>query len=255
MLARNDRRLRWALVVAVVSGLWLAPATSRAQNRRSQPTLFATLTLYEVQEGTDLEGQNPVLRMANAALVGKATGPICAATAMPPAPAQDPCNFDTLAVSNVPLDKGVGELKGDFELLFDSMMNPGHLLSDLVLVAKGTVNAKLDLTPLLNQTGAVAFIRDGKWKSRTLGVKGTVTGTFFVPSFTVPADPTQPDPCPETHFAYVDPNGGFQCLATTEFSLDRPVTKVVATFMKTGTIGGDGDGDRDKDDADEAGRN
>lgn len=253
MQAGDDRRFRWALVVAVVPALWLAPATSRAQNRRSEPTLFATLTLYEVQEGTNLRGQSPVVRLANAALVGKATGPICAATAMPPnLPPQDPCDFDTRAVSNVPLNTGVGELNGDFELLFDTMMNPGHLLSDLVQVAKGKVNARLDLSPILTQTGAVAYIKDGKWGSRTLGVKGTFTGTFFVPVHTVPTDPAEPDLCPETHFAYMDPHGGFQCLAATEFSLERPVTKVVATFLKTGTFG---PGDKDDDDEDGHGKN
>ncbi|HEY8202633.1 MAG TPA: hypothetical protein VII47_14935 [Actinomycetota bacterium] len=245
MLAGNDRRWRWALVVAVVPGLWLAPATSRAQNRRIEPTLFATLTLYEVQEGTDLRGQSPVVRLANAALVGKATGPICAATAVPGSPPQDPCDFDTRATSNVPLDRGIGQLQGDFELLFDSMMNPGHLLSDLIQVAKGTVHGTLDLRPILTQTGAVAYIRDGTWRSRTLGAKGTFTGTFFVPVFTVPTDPADPDPCPETHFAYFDPNGGFECLAANQFSLERPVTKVVATFMKTGTIGPGDDDDHD----------
>ncbi len=253
MLAGDDRRFRWPLVVAVVPAVWLAPATSRAQDTRSDPSVFATLTLYEVQEGTNLKGQSPVLRMANAALVGKATGPICAATAMPPdLPPQDPCDFDTRAVSNVPLNTGVGELHGDFELLFDTMMNPGHLLSDLVQVAKGKVNGKLDLSPILTQTGAVAYIKDGKWRSRTLGVKGTFAGTFFVPVYTVPTDPAAPDPCLETHFAYMDPHGSFECLAATEFSLERPVTKVVATFLKTGTVGS---GDRDDDDADGPGRN
>jgi hypothetical protein len=237
MLDRHDRRFRWALVVAVVPGLWLAPAVSRAEDEREggdqQPTQFATLKLFEVQEATDLKGkpQDPVLRLANAALVGTASGGVCTA-------GQDPCAFDTLAKSRVPLQIGVGPLTGDFQVMFDTMMNPGHLLSDLVLVAEGSVTGTLDLRPLLTGTAPMALM-SGRWKRKTLDSRGTFSGTFLVPF------PDSTKQC-VTGFAYLDPAAGPQCLEVTEMSLGRPVTKVVATFLKTGPFGpGDGDDDGD----------
>ena len=243
MLVRDDRRFRWALVVAVVPALWLAPAVLRAQGRQGsdpQPTPFATLKLYEVQEATDLKGARPedqVLRLANAALVGTASGGLCTA-------GQDPCAFDTLAKSRIPLHIGVGPLSGDFQVLFDTMLNPGHLLSDLVLVAKGSVQGTLDLRPLLTRTAPMALMK-GRWKSKALDARGTFSGTFLVPF---------PDPTKQcaTGFAYLDPSTGLQCLNANEMSLGRPVTKLIATFLKTGTFG---PGDRDDDDEDGHGKN
>jgi hypothetical protein len=235
MLVRDDRRFRWALVVAVVPALWLAPAVSRAQGRQGsgpEPP-FATLKLYEVQEATDLKGgtpKDPVLRLANAALVGTASGGLCTA-------GQDPCAFDTLAVSRIPLHIGVGPLSGDFQVMFDTMMS--GLLSDLVLVAKGSVHGTLDLRPILQHTAPNAPIR-GRWKSQMLDARGTFSGTFLLPF---------PEKQCATGFAYLDPVAGLQCLDTTETSLGRPVTKVVATFLKTGPFG-----PGDKDDDDERGR-
>jgi len=240
MQERDGHRIRWVLVVAVAPGLWLAPVVSHAKGKRGgDATPFATLRLYEVQEGTDLKGNplHPAMRLANAALVGKASGGVCTA-------GQDPCDFDTTATSQVPFDKGVGPIQGDFQVLFDTMLNPGHLLSDLVLKAKGSIDGTLDLRQLLGGTQPLAFI-DGRWKSKDLGVRGTFTGTFFVPTTTIPTDPGASDPCPDTHFAYFDPSSGLQCLVSTEFSLGRPVTKVVATFLKTGTIGPGDDDDED----------
>jgi hypothetical protein len=59
------------------------------------------MTLYEVQEATDLKGpdDDPRLRLANATLMGTASGGMCTA-------GQDPCAFDTKAVSHIPLAKG-----------------------------------------------------------------------------------------------------------------------------------------------------
>jgi len=228
-----EGRNRWAVVALIAAGQWLAPAVSQAENRRGgdKPTEFARLKLYEVQEGTDLRarGTAPALRLANATLVGKATGAICAGTATPDTPPQDPCAFDTTAISRVPLDRGYGDLDGDFQLLFDSMPEQ-QLLSDLVLVANGNVEGTLDLRPLLFHNQPIATM-DGRWKSRRLGVKGTFTGTFFVPF----PDPT--GAC-ATGYTYVDPSdpGKFQCLEPSEFSLGMPVTKVLATFMKTGKM-------------------
>ena len=240
MLARDDHRFRWALVVAVVSALWLAPAVSGAQGRRGgdpEPVLFATLKLYEVQEATDLRRatpQDPVLRLANAALVGTASGGLCTA-------GQDPCAFDTVAVSRIPLHLGVGPLSGDFQVMFDTMLS--GLLSDLVLVAKGSVQGTLDLRPLLTGKAPMALMK-GRWKSKALDARGTLSGTFLLPF---------PDPTKQcaTGFAYLDPSVGLQCLNTNETSLGRPLTKVVATFLKTGTFG---PGDKDDDDADGPGR-
>jgi hypothetical protein len=231
---RDGRRIRWMLVVAVVCGLALAPAVSRAQGQGKDPAPFATLKLYEVQEGTNLKtpkADDSVLRLANAALVGTASGGLCTA-------GQDPCAFDTLAVSSVPLKVGVGPIHGSFQVLFDTMMNPGHLLSDLVLVARGSVAGQLDLRPLLNRTAPMALLA-GRWKSKTLDARGTLSGTFLVPF---------PDPTKQcaTKFAYLDPVAGLQCLDATEISLGRPVTKVVATFIKTGPFKpGDDDDDDD----------
>jgi len=236
MVEREGRGVRWALVVAVAAGLGLAPAASpaqtRAEPRATDATPFATIKAYEVQEGTALKGDNPqdpVLRLANASLVGTASGGLCTA-------GQDPCPFDTLAISRVPLHFGVGPLNGNFQVLFDTLMNPGHLLSDLVLVAKGSVHGTLDLRPLLNRTAPMALMK-GTWRSRALGVRGTFSGTFLVPF---------PDPTNQcaTGFSYLDPETGLQCLEPNETSLGRPVTKVVATFLKTGTFGPD-----DNDDA------
>jgi hypothetical protein len=238
---RGRRGLRWALVAAAVPTLWLAPSAF-AQDRRGggdhprEP--FATLTLYEVQEATDLKGpdDDPRLRLANASLVGTASGGMCTA-------GQDPCAFDTKAVSHIPLAKGYGELQGDFQVMFDTMLNPGHLLSDLLLVATGSVQGTLDLRPLLGGTQPIALM-EGKWKSRQIGARGTFKGTFLVPF----PDPTKS--CP-TGYAYLDPETGLQCLMPTETSLGRPVTKVVATFYKTKFFGPD---DRDEDDDGDHGR-
>jgi hypothetical protein len=238
MPARDDRRFRWALAVAVVPALWLAPGVSHAQGRPGgdpEPTPFATLKLYEVQEATDLRdarSEDPELRLANAALVGTASGRLCTA-------GQDPCAFDTLAKSRVPLKIGVGPLTGDFQVLFDTMMNPGRLLSDLVLVAKGSVQGTLDLRPILTRTAPMALI-SGRWKSKALGARGTFSGTFLVPF---------PDPTRQcaTRFAYLDPTAGLQCLEPFEMSIGRPVTKLVATFLQTGTFGPGDKGDDDED--------
>jgi len=221
------RNFRWALGAAVLSGLWLAPALSWAQDapgENAAATTLATtttLTLYEVQEGTDLKQhtEDVVLRLANAAIVGTATGALCAATG------QDPCAFDTLAKSNVPLNRGFGPLNGAFELLFDTNASGIHLLSDLVQVADGRVTGTLDLRPVLSGQ-PVAFM-DGEWRSRTLDAQGTFTGTFLIPI----ADPS--GTC-STGFAYLDPSSGLQCLTSSEISLTRPVTKVLATFVNTG---------------------
>jgi hypothetical protein len=247
MLASDDHRFRWALVIAVVPALWLAPAVSGAQDRRvgdSGPTPFATLKLYEVQEATDLRSMSPedrVLRLANAALVGTASGSLlCTA-------GQDPCAFDTLAKSAVPLHLGVGALTGDWQVMFDDeLIHPdgNPLLSDLVLVAKGSVTGTLDLRPLLTGKAPMALMK-GQWKSKALDVRGTFSGTFLVPF----ADPTKQ--C-ATGFAYFDPSAGLQCVNTNETSLGRPLTKVVATFLKTGTFG---PGDKDDDAAGGPGRN
>lgn len=237
LMEREGGGIRWMLAVAVAAGLGLAPAVSRAQTRAqtrgNDSTPFATVKAYEVQEGTDLKGDNPqdpVLRLANASLVGMASGGLCTA-------GQDPCPFDTLAISRIPLHFGVGPLNGNFQVLFDTMMNPGHLLSDLVLVAKGSVHGTLDLRPLLNRTAPMALMQ-GTWRSRALGVRGTFSGTFLVPF---------PDPTKQcaTGFAYLDPVVGLQCLEPNETSLGRPVTKVVATFVKTGTFGPDDPDDED----------
>jgi len=234
-LARNDRRFRWALVVAVVPALCLAPAVSRAQGRQGgnpEPAPFATLKLYEVQEATDLKGgmpQDPVLRLANAALVGTASGGLCTA-------GQDPCAFDTVALSRIPLRLGVGPLSGDFQVMFDTRLS--GLLSDLVLVAKGSVQGTLDLRPLLTGKAPIALMK-GRWKSKALDARGTLSGTFLLPF---------PDPTKQcaTGFAYLDPSVGLQCLTAAETSLGRPVTKVVATFLKTGPFGpADKDDDED----------
>jgi hypothetical protein len=247
MLASDDHRFRWALVIAVVPALWLAPAVSGAQGRQGgdpEPTPFATLKLYEVQEATDLRGtrpEDPLLRLANAALVGTASGGLCTPAG------QDPCAFDTLAKSAVPFHIGVGPLTGDWQVMFDDeLIHPdgNPLLSDLVLVAKGSVTGTLDLRPLLTGKAPMALMK-GRWKSKALDASGTFSGTFLVP-FT---DPTKQ--C-ATGFAYFDPSAGLQCLNTNEKSLDRPLTKVVATFLKTGTFGS---GDKDDDDAGGPGRN
>jgi hypothetical protein len=238
MLASDDHHFRWALVAAVVPVLWLAPAVSGAQGRRGgdpEPTPFATLNLYEVQEATDLRSMSPedrVLRLANAALVGTASGGLCTA-------GQDPCAFDTLAKSAVPFHIGVGALTGDWQVMFDDeLIHPdgNPLLSDLVLVATGSVTGTLDLRPLLSGKAPMALMK-GQWKSKALDARGTFSGTFLVPFI----DPTKQ--C-ATGFAYFDPLAGLQCLNANETSLGRPLTKVVATFLKTGAFG---PGDKDEE--------
>jgi hypothetical protein len=239
MQAGYDRRFRWALVIAVAPALWLVPTVARAQKKgNDEPVPFATLKAYEVQEATDLKGQNPqdpILRLANAAIVGTASGGLCTPAG------QNPCAFATQAVSRIPLEFGVGPLSGDFQVMFDTMLS--GLLSDLVLVAKGSVQGILDLRPLLKQNPEPMALMKGRWKSKVLDARGTFSGAFLLP-FPYP-------PC-VTRFAYLDPVAGLQCLEPTETSLGRPVTKVVATFLKTGTFDPD---DKDDDDANGHGRN
>jgi hypothetical protein len=242
MQERDGWRIRWAVVAAVATVFGLAPTASRAQGSTGDPPPFATLKLYEVQEGTDLKpaGPEPALRLANAALVGSASGGLCTG-------GQDPCAFDTVAKSSVPFKVGVGPIHGNFQVLFDTMSSRTHLLSDLVLIAKGSITGTLDLRSILNRTAPIAPMK-GQWKSKALDARGTFSGTFFVPVTTVPTNPGEPDPCPGTHFAYFDPSTGLQCLITTEFSLGRPVTKVEASFIKTGRFRpGDDDDDRGDD--------
>jgi hypothetical protein len=229
------------LAVAVACGLGLAPAASRAQGAGSDPAPFATVKAYEVQEATDLKGdpQDPALRLANAAIVGQASGRgLCTA-------GQDPCAFNTVAVSKVPFKIGVGPLSGDFQVMFDTMMNPGHLLSDLVLVADGSVRGQLDLRPLLNRTAPWALMK-GRWKSKKLDARGTFSGVFLVPFL------DQTKQC-ATGFGYLRPDPDdpsnppvFECLESTEISLGRPVTKLLAKFNKTGPFQ---PGDDDDDDS------
>lgn len=111
------------------------------------------------------------------------------------------------------------------------------MLSDLILVATGTLEGTLDLRPVIAGTAPIAPAA-GRWRSQELGAQGSFKGAFLVP---VPA-PLAPDwvtgqplDCssdPNKNFVYVDPTTYRPgCRADSDFSLGSPVTKFVADLM------------------------
>lgn len=196
--------------------------------------LLANVTLWEVQEYLRLKAgsheDNIAFRLANATLVGDATDGLCAGTGV----AQ--CAMDARARSTVSLETGVGPISGAFNILVDSDPN-SPLLSDLVLVATGTLSGTLDLRPvlLLKQGlpgGAPVAPAQGRWRSRELDVRGSFSGAFLVP---VPAAALglHCSPEPAKDFMYFNPAGpGTGCLTDADFSLGIPVTKFVGTLNR-----------------------
>jgi hypothetical protein len=237
-----------AVVVGIV-GLLSAVADAHDKKKPKPPPAerpFANVTAWEVQEFLRLKQggyrDNIVYRLANATLVGDASGGLC-----PPATpgiAPLPCGFDAKANSNVNTQQGTGPINGNFHVLVDSDPK-SPLLSDLVLFARGTLNGTLDLRPvvLAQQTGGVyggpVAPASGRWRSEDLDENGSFTGGFLIP--------VEYPGCPRG-FAYVNvpvlmPGEDepqqliprelaepFQCLADGDFSLGSPVTKFVAAL-------------------------
>ncbi len=204
--------------------LWLTPAVSYGH----EP--FATVTASEVQEALRFKKaddmESIIIRLANATLVGKATGGICVGSA--------DCPIDGRAESSVNLSTGQGPFSGTFDLLMDT--NPGSpLLMDLVLTGRVKVQGTLNLGPalLFLQSGGgapVAFI-NGTWTSRDLHASGEIAGTFFIP---IPSALLGKS-C-DMGWAYYNPLATptvfFQCLKMENFSLGAPVVQLKADLTK-----------------------
>jgi len=242
------RRVSVRVLVAAVALLVIGlPGVAAAAEQ-----FFAGVTLWEVQEYLRLKSgshsDNLMFRLANATLVGDATAGLCAPVGV------ETCAMDARATSTVSLSTGTGPITGAFNILLDSNPN-SPLLSDLVLVATGTLHGTLDLrlvslfvestntpgTP--PPAGGPVAPAQGRWRSRELDARGSFIGGFLVP---VPSAPFAAfgGPC-ATGFAYlnfafspvpgpvlpVDVAPMFQCLEPSDFSLGSPVTKFVGSLF------------------------
>jgi hypothetical protein len=234
MKRERKRRIRWqsrGLVVALAVTVGLLPGLAAAEE-----TFFARITLWEVQEYLRLKASshrdNIAFRLANATLVGDASDGLCAGTGAAE------CAMDARARSTVSLKTGSGPISGAFNILLDT--NPGSpLLSDLSLVASGTLEGTLDLNPVLlflateGAVGAPVAPAQGRWRSRELDARGSFSGAFLIPipSAKLMAMFGRPD-C-ERKFAYFNPLTAplvLDCLGDADFSLGIPVTKFVGTL-------------------------
>lgn len=216
-----------AALVPVLGLLLLMPSAALAE----EP--FATVTAWEIQEFLRLrtgdDDDSVTRRVANATLVGHATGGLCVLVG------QDPCAIDGRARSSVNLSTGLGPISGTFDVLFD-MDTASPLLMDLVLAGTADLDGVLDLrpallfnvNPLASGAAPVAFA-SGTWKSKKLHARGTFMATFLIPI------PDFLAACPAVGLAYYNPLATpvvYECLGPGDFSLGAPVVKVTADLTK-----------------------
>lgn len=226
-----------ALVLAGALLVGLTPGVSYAQGTTS------LVTVWEVEESLVLKPAEDtttfVRRLADAALVGEAAGPLCTL-----AGTSTPCKVSLVARSRVDFGTLTGPITGTFHVL---VQNPTNPLTDVVLVAAtGELRGTLDFCPVVHPiTGQCVPVPfgtvNGTWKLKDLHARGTLTGLFQMP---VPAsalgygsmcDVTVDDF--ETGiktlpgYAYVGPAGA-QCLRIEDYSLGKPLVKFTATLVK-----------------------
>jgi hypothetical protein len=250
-----------AVAVAALAVAW-APAPASAEDS------FAQVSAWEVQEflkllrlpfrGGHAEAKRIVSRLADASLVGTATGPICevAGTA-------SPCVIGVRAESHVSFRTFRGPFSGELTVLIENPTNP---LPDSVLgVATMHLKGTLDFCPDPLQVvpappgGPLKFmcqqslpfgLVEGTWRSRDLDARGTLTGLF---QFPVPAAMVLPPeyaglcdiatrqmtfggPVEETLTGHVyagQAQGDVRCLSVHEFSLGLPLVLFSADLKQT----------------------
>lgn len=244
-----------AAVVAALAFAWI-PAPASAE------TSFAQVSAWEVQEFLTLrfrghaDARQLVSRLADASLVGTATGSLCEA-----AGTTSPCVIGVRADSNVSFSTFKGPFRGELTVLIENPTNP---LPDSVLgVATMDLRGTLDFCPdpfrvvpapegnALDVVCEVALpfgVVAGTWRSRHLDARGTLTGLF---QFPIPAAAAGvPAPLCDvatTQFTlqgsheerlaghlYVDPNQAARCLSVHEFSLGLPLVLFTADLKQTG---------------------
>jgi hypothetical protein len=252
------RNRLWGGLAAVVAALafgW-SPAPASAQ------TSFAQVSAWEVQEFLKLRfrGRHPdarqiVSRVADASLVGTATGSICEA-----AGTTSPCVIGVRADSHVSFRTFRGPFSGELTVLIENPTNP--LPDSILSVATMHLRGTLDFCPdpfqvipapegsPLDVVCEVALpfgLVEGTWRSRDLDARGTLTGLFQfpVPAAGVGVPPPVCDvatsqvtfqgPVEDTlsGHVYVDPAGVPRCLSVHEFSLGLPLVLFTADLTQT----------------------
>jgi hypothetical protein len=254
----------WSGAAAIVAALAFAwsPAPASAQDS------FAQVSAWEVQEFLKLrfwrrhaDAKELVARVADASLVGTATGPICEA-----AGTTSPCVIGVRADSRVSFETFRGPFSGELTVLIDNPTNP---LPDSVLgVATMHLKGTLDFCPdpfqvvpapegsplkVVCEVALPFGLVEGTWRSRDLDARGTLTGLFQfpVPVAAIPMLPaglcdisttqvTYPEP--QTDFfpghVYVDQFNVPRCLSVHEFSLGIPLVLFSADLKQTGDYRG-----------------
>ena len=249
-----------AAIVAALAFAW-SPAPASAE------TSFAQVSAWEVQEFLKLrfrgryDAKQLVSRVADASLVGTATGSICEA-----AGTTSPCVVGVRADSHVSFTTFKGPFSGDLTVLVENPTNP---LPDSVLsVATMRLAGMLDFCPdpfrvvpapegsplkVVCEVALPFGVVQGTWRSRDLDARGTLTGLFQfpVPVATLPMLPATmcdistsqvsfPEPVQDSlpGHVYVDQYNVPRCLSVHEFSLGLPLVLFTADLKQTGDYRG-----------------
>jgi hypothetical protein len=246
-----------AAVAALAFGWGPAPAAA--------DTPFAQVSAWEVQEflklrfrGRDAYAKQLVARVADASLVGTATGAICEA-----AGATSPCVIGVRADSHVSFKTFKGPFSGELTVLVDNPTNP--LPDDVLSLATMRLQGTLDFCPdpfkvvpappgsplkVLCEVQLPFGLVSGTWRSRDLDAQGVLSGLFLFP---VPAGAVLPPayaglcdiatrqvtlggPIEETlpGHVYVDDKQVPRCLTVDEYSLALPLVLFSADLQQTG---------------------
>jgi hypothetical protein len=245
-----------AAVVAALAFAW-SPAPASAESS------FGQVSAWEVQEflklrfrGRKADAKQVVSRVADASLVGTATGAICEA-----AGTTSPCVIGVRADSHVSFVTFKGPFSGELTVLVENPTNP---LPDSVLeLASMRLNGTLDFCPdpfkvvpappgsplkVVCEVALPFGVVAGTWSSRDLDARGTLTGLFQFPvpaaAAGVPApvcdvatsQVTLAGPVEDSlpGHVYVDPSNTARCLSVHEFSLGIPLVLFSADLQKTG---------------------
>lgn len=169
-----------AVALLAVALSWLAPAVASAE------VPVARIVLYEVMESLELRQTRRDAvpfskRIADAALLGTSVVPLSPGT-----PFAANQSITATATSRVILDPtregfGTGPITGAFDLVVsrDLDNNGRQNLSDLVVVASGSLQGTLDLRPALVEQQPFARV-SGQW---ALGddSAGRFSGLFLIP--------------------------------------------------------------------------
>jgi hypothetical protein len=176
---RARLKLTGALIAAVMA-LGFVPVVASAQTR---------VIAYEVMEALQLKPakgkHDPAAiarRFAEAALLGN----IVVAVG-PSAPFAGATNITATATSNVNLVAGAaafgtGPIKADFDFSTYMDLDGNHRpnLSDLVIIASGSLKGTLDLRPALAAVPSPYALVAGEWHAKGVG-GGPFVGVFLIP--------------------------------------------------------------------------